>query len=75
LLETLEEIALEVKAAFLEEGGEQFHYIECINDSPVWINAMHSLTMTHMSGWPLEPANHAINAASRQAALDMGAKN
>jgi ferrochelatase len=74
-LETLEEIALEVKAAFLEEGGEQFHYIECINDSPVWINAMHSLTMTHMSGWPLEPANHAVNAASRQAALDMGAKN
>ena len=74
-LETLEEIALEVKAAFLEEGGEQFHYIECINDSPVWINAMHSLTMTHMSGWPLEPANHAVNAASRQAALGMGAKN
>ena len=74
-LETLEEIALEVKAAFLEEGGKQFHYIECINDSPVWINAMHSLTMTHMSGWPLEPANHAVNAASRQAALGMGAKN
>ena len=74
-LETLEEIALEVKAAFLEEGGEQFHYIECINDSPVWINAMHNLAMTHMSGWPLEPANDAVNAASRQAALGMGAKN
>ena len=47
-LETLEEIALEVKAAFLEEGGEQFHYIECINDSPVRIQALHSLSMTHM---------------------------
>jgi ferrochelatase len=74
-LETLEEIALEVKAAFLEEGGEQFHYIECINDSPVWIQALHSLSMTHMSGWPLEPANETDNAASRQAALAMGAKN
>jgi len=74
-LETLEEIALEVKAAFLEEGGEQFHYIECLNDSPIWINAMHSLTTTHMSGWPLEPAIASENAASRQAALDMGAKN
>jgi hypothetical protein len=31
--------------------------------------------MTHMSGWPLEPANDAVNAASRQAALGMGAKN
>jgi len=74
-LETLEEIALEVKAAFLEEGGEQFHYIECINDSPVWIQALHSLSMTHMSGWPLEPTNETDNAASRQAALAMGAKN
>jgi ferrochelatase len=74
-LETLEEIALEVKAAFLEEGGEQFHYIECINDSPVWIQAMHSLTMTHMSGWPLEPASDADRSASRQAALAMGAGN
>lgn len=74
-LETLEEIALEVKAAFFEEGGEQFHYIECINDSPVWIQAMHSLTMTHMSGWPLEPASDADRSASRQAALAMGAGN
>lgn len=74
-LETLEEIALEVKAAFLEEGGEQFHYIECINDSPVWIQAMHSLTMTHMSGWPLEPASDADRSVSRQAALAIGAKN
>ena len=74
-LETLEEIALEVKAAFLEEGGEQFHYIECINDSPVWIQAMHSLTMTHMSGWPLEPASDADRSVSRQAALTIGAKN
>ena len=74
-LETLEEIALEVKAAFLEEGGKQFHYIECINDSPVWIQAMHSLTMTHMSGWPLEPASDADRSVSRQAALAIGAKN
>ena len=74
-LETLEEIALEVKAAFLEEGGEQFHYIECINDSPAWIQAMHSLTMTHMSGWPLEPASDADRSASRRAALAIGAKN
>jgi ferrochelatase len=74
-LETLEEIALEVKTAFLEEGGEQFHYIECINDSPVWIQAMHSLTMTHMSGWPLEPASDADRSVSRQAALTIGAKN
>ena len=74
-LETLEEIALEVKAAFLEEGGEQFHYIECINDSPVWIQALHSLSVTHMSGWPRESANETDNAASRQAALAMGAKD
>jgi ferrochelatase len=59
-LETLEEIALEVKAAFLEEGGEQFHYIECINDSPVWIQALHSLSVTHMSGCHVSPPTKPI---------------
>lgn len=33
-LETLEEIAMEVRAAFLEEGGTEFHYIPALNDSP-----------------------------------------
>lgn len=31
-LETLEEIALELKDVYLSKGGAQYHYIECLND-------------------------------------------
>lgn len=36
-LETLEEIAEEGKALFLEAGGEQFDLIPCLNEHPAWI--------------------------------------
>ena len=39
-LETLEEIAQEGKATFMEAGGEQFEQIPCLNDSTVWIEYM-----------------------------------
>lgn len=39
-LETLEEISLEVREAFLECGGKQFAYIPCLNDRPAHIAAL-----------------------------------
>ena len=39
-LETLEEIALECKAAFLAEGGREFSYIPCLNERSDWISAL-----------------------------------
>jgi ferrochelatase len=74
-LETLEEIAMEVKAAFLEDGGSQFHYIECLNDSPAWIEGLQSLAMQHMGGWRLEGVSAKHREDSRTAALAMGAKD
>ena len=32
-VETLEEISMEGKTAFIEEGGENFDFIPCLNDS------------------------------------------
>ena len=52
-LETLEEIAQEVKAAFLTAGGEVFHYIPCLNDDPQWMDALHEISQTHLAGWSL----------------------
>jgi len=72
-LETLEEIAMEVREAFLEDGGSQFHYIECLNDSAAWIQGMASVAMQHMGGWALEGASETERADSRTAALSMGA--
>jgi ferrochelatase len=72
-LETLEEIAMEVSDAFMEEGGERFHYIPCLNDHPEWIQALVHVTHQHTGGWPLGLPSEASGAMSRQTALDMGA--
>jgi ferrochelatase len=71
-LETLEEIALECKAAFLSSGGKEFQYIPCLNERPDWIGALRDLVTTHLAGWPL-PAQSDAAAAARAKAL--GAKS
>ena len=39
-LETLEEIAIEARQAFLGAGGREFHALPCLNESPEWIAAL-----------------------------------
>ena len=50
-LETLEEINMEVREAFLHAGGQEFHYIPCLNDGNAWITALSRITQQHLSGW------------------------
>ncbi len=54
-LETLEEIAMEGRDAFLEAGGREFQYIDCLNDSPAWITALADLAERHLAGWDTRP--------------------
>lgn len=42
-LETLEEIAMECKAAFIAAGGKEFRYIPCLNERHEWIEALAAL--------------------------------
>ena len=42
-LETLEEIAMRGREIFLRAGGSAFTYIPCLNDDPVWIEALASI--------------------------------
>jgi len=74
-LETLEEINMEARHAFLNAGGKEFHYIACLNDDPEWITALCNLSERHLAGWPTQapPAPETL-AASRAAALAMGAQ-
>jgi ferrochelatase len=51
-LETLEEIAIEGRDAFLQAGGKEFHYIPCLNDRGDWITALAAIAERHLSGWP-----------------------
>ncbi len=74
-LETLEEINMEARHAFLSSGGQNFHYIACLNDTPQWIEALGLISQQHLAGWPLtERAASPALAASRAAALALGAK-
>ncbi len=74
-LETLEEINMEGREAFLHAGGKEFHYIPCLNDDTQWITALCELTQTQLAGWPTQraPDTQAL-AAARAAALALGAK-
>ena len=74
-LETLEEISMEAREAFLHAGGEKFSYIPCLNDSPVWIAALAQISAQHLAGWPTQAAPDVeALAASKAAALALGAK-
>jgi len=42
-LETLEEIAIECRTAFLAAGGSEFHYLPCLNERHEWIEALAAL--------------------------------
>ncbi len=55
-LETLEEISLEAREAFMHAGGERFDYIECLNDGSAWIEALANIAARHMQGWPTQQA-------------------
>lgn len=55
-LETLEEIAMEGREAFLESGGQDFHYIPCMNDSSEWITALADIAERNLAGWPTRAA-------------------
>jgi ferrochelatase len=50
-LETLEEIALEGKAEFLNAGGREYHYIPALNERPEWIRAMTAIALENLAGW------------------------
>ena len=73
-LETLEEINMEAREAFLHAGGQEFHYIPCLNDDPQWISALCQVTEQHLLGWnTLEQPDPRALATSRSEALALGA--
>lgn len=80
-LETLEEISMEVRQAFLTAGGQSFNYIPCLNESPDGLRALAEITEAELFGWNTSMTtsmreHEKQNAiASRNAAQNLGAKN
>lgn len=50
-LETIEEIDMENRNAFLQAGGERFHYISALNERPDHIQALAGVVQRHLVGW------------------------
>ena len=50
-LETLEELDMENRAKFLENGGEKFTYVPCLNDSPLGMDVIEQIARRELSGW------------------------
>jgi ferrochelatase len=73
-LETLEEIAIEARDAFLAAGGQEFSFIPCLNDRDDWIRALGDLTLQHLQGWPLQLAEAAELQRQQQRAKQAGAR-
>jgi ferrochelatase len=54
-LETLEEIAIEGRATFLDAGGTAFSYIPCLNASADGNAMLHALVTRELAGWVAAP--------------------
>ena len=50
-LETLEEIAQENAEIFKHNGGEQFAFIPCLNDSDAGMEVLRGLVLRELQGW------------------------
>lgn len=50
-LETLEEINLGCREAFLAAGGREFRYIPCLNAEPGWVTGFADLIARNLDGW------------------------
>lgn len=78
-LETLEEIALEGKATFLNAGGGEFRHIPALNDRPFWIAALADLAQAELTGWIGQTAEQAARGEDLenrlQRARALGAKS
>ncbi len=74
-LETLEEIAQEGRETFLHAGGEDYHYIPCLNDSHAGMQALAELALRHLAGWPVGEPTAAERAQTLTRAKAQGAPN
>jgi ferrochelatase len=54
-LETLEELDIRGRAAFLAAGGREFAYLPCLNDSPAGIGMLRGLLARELEGWVAAP--------------------
>ena len=75
-IETLEEIAIQNRALFEREGGDELRYIPALNDAPEHADFLARLVVRHFGGWEAHATARAAheNEQSRTRALALGAR-
>lgn len=70
-LETLEEIELRTKEAFIAAGGERLTYVPALNASNAHVVALDALVRRHGAGWPeFDPERDAQSERDSLAAME-----
>ena len=60
-LETLEELDVENRHFFLDNGGKKFTYIPCLNDSPAGLDVLETVVRRELAGW-IQPGSGKLSA-------------
>ena len=63
-LETLEEIGMRGKEAFLEAGGRELTLIPCLNEHPLWLDALERMIAKPLGQSRLESGERAPGTVS-----------
>lgn len=71
-LETLEEIAIRNRNAFLSSGGESFDYVPALNASELQVSLIMKIIERHTHSWHVQETQAEL-AARRERAVGMGA--
>ncbi len=69
-LETIEEIGEENREYFMENGGERYEYIPCLNATDAHIDMLYGLLQDHMQGWTNASVDEIAIRAKEAKALD-----
>ena len=76
-LETIEEINMQNREAFLAAGGTAFDYVPCLNSTKPQVDLYEHVVLKHAQGWPeIEGRDDSATLPkSRERALALGAKS
>lgn len=73
-LETLEEMAMQNRDVFIDNGGKQYRYIPALNSDDAHIRLFAGLVQDHIQGWPKNGQNLSNLVIRKQLATTLGAK-
>ena len=69
-LETLEEVAIDMKETFLEHGGQNFTAVPCLNDGRWAVHMLVGLIRNELTGWLSPEIGKELNTLARLTARD-----